>query len=88
MQENYLMGYLMAQHGLKVERPKDQLFVESWIYDYDLLLEFSICAYWIGKYEESLQACDELLKKELPEHVRTCVEKNREFAVSKLPNAA
>jgi hypothetical protein len=55
------------------------------MYDYGLALELSICAYWIEKYEECQQLCVDLLKKEnLPPDVRTCVQKNLEFANAKL----
>lgn len=89
LKENYLLGYLYAQFGLTIPQPNDVLFVESWIYDYGLLLEYSVCAYWIGRYEESLIACQKLLSNQtLPEHVRECVEKNMQFAVDKLADKA
>jgi glycosyltransferase involved in cell wall biosynthesis len=84
--ENYLLGYLLSKFGLSIQHPADLLFVESWVYDYGMLLEFSICSYWIGQYEESFNACNQLLSdKELPPHVRSCVEKNLEFAIQKIP---
>lgn len=86
--ENYLAGYLYAKHGLNLTEPQDALFVDSWIYDYGLMLEYSICAYWIGKYEESLSACDKLLaNKNLPKCIRECAEKNRAFAVEMMPKS-
>jgi len=85
LKENYLLGYLYAQFGLNIYRPLDSLFVESWIYDYGLLLEFSICAYWIGRFEESLLACQQILANpNIPANVRECAEKNMRFAADKL----
>ena len=85
MKENYLLGYLFANFGLSIPLSPDPLFVESWIYDYGMLLEYSICAYWIGRYEESLNACQVLLsRQDLPVHIRECVEKNLAFAVDKI----
>lgn len=86
LKENYFLAYLVAQHGLHIQHPSDILFVESWIYDYGLLLEYSISAYWIGRYEESFQACIQLLSKQsLPLHVVECVQRNLKFAVEKIP---
>lgn len=82
---NYAAGYLIATTGLKIPVPNDILFVENWIYDYGMLLECSICAYWIGHYEESQQACQTLLANpKLPENVRQCVEENLNWANLKL----
>jgi glycosyltransferase involved in cell wall biosynthesis len=84
-QENYAMGYLIAQYGIQAEQPNDPLFVESWIYDYGLLLEYSICAYWIGEYKEALIASNRILaRKNLPQHVKECVERNLTFIHYKL----
>lgn len=83
--KNYFLGYLVSKHGLEIPRTNDYLFVESSIYDYDLLLEYSICAYWIGKYKESYQASSRLLENEhLPQNVIECVQKNLKFALDKL----
>jgi glycosyltransferase involved in cell wall biosynthesis len=76
-------GYYPQQ--LALYEPKDPLFVESWIYDYALLMEYSICAYWIGKFQESKDICEYLLAKPtLPAGTRECVEKNLQFCRDKL----
>lgn len=78
-------GYVVAQAGLAVPPPKDLLFVEQWSYDYGLLLECSICAYWLGKYQECHDLTEKLLAvKNLPENVKECAERNLAFAKSKL----
>lgn len=77
---NFLAGYLVAREGLQIKLPNDVLFVEQWIYDYGLLLEYSVSAYWIGKYAEAKKASDAILAvPNLPDHVRQCVEKNLEW---------
>lgn len=82
---NFLMGFLVAQIGLGVPLSKDVLFVEKWAYDYNLLLEYSICAYWIGEYEKCQEASQKILAmKDIPEGVQNCVKKNLEFANAKL----
>ena len=50
-----------------------------------MLLDYSICSYWIGKYEESKQASLKILeKKDIPQNIRECVQRNLEFAISKI----
>lgn len=75
----------MAKIALAVPTTTDILFVQDWMREYGILLELSISAYWIGKYEESQQISLELLKnKNLPPNVRACVENNLGFANAKL----
>lgn len=74
---NYAAGYLMAQVGLSLPVSNDALFVEHYIYDYGMLLESSICAYWVGRYAEAKASCEKLLAKaNLPQNVRECVQRN------------
>jgi hypothetical protein len=54
-------GYRYAKSGLKIRTPADGLFVETAIYNWSLLDEFSVHAYWVGRYRESLEACLKLL---------------------------
>jgi glycosyltransferase involved in cell wall biosynthesis len=85
-----LLGHPLSDHSLtaqqmQIKAPTDVLFVESWIYDYGFLLEYSICAYWLGKYQESKDICQYILAQpELPQHVKECVERNLKFSNDKL----
>lgn len=82
---NFVRGYDYAAKGLALRDCDDILFVENWIYQYGLLLEYSICAYWIEKYHEAFLASHLLLAQEkLPVHIRECVEKNLEWIQKKL----
>lgn len=63
LREKYQQAYILANYALDQSRPKDGLFLELWIYDYGLLDEFSIVAYWAGHYRESFNACLKLLKE-------------------------
>lgn len=81
----YAQGYLLANLGLKIPKSKDILFVENWIYEYGLLLESSVCAYWIGKYEESQEKSRQILTlQSLDNEIREVVEKNLGFANKKI----
>lgn len=84
IRDNHLFAYLLSKFGRELILSKDALFVESWIYEYGLLFENSISAYWVGKYEESYVECVELLQKTLPQNIRECVERNIRFSAMKL----
>jgi glycosyltransferase involved in cell wall biosynthesis len=78
-------GYRIAKIGATIPTSTDVLFVDEWMYDWGILLELSICAYWIEKYKESQEVSLKLLSKpNLPDNVRECVENNLGFANQKL----
>jgi glycosyltransferase involved in cell wall biosynthesis len=82
---NYAPGYLVASTGLNISQPSDLLLVENWIYDWGMLLEFSICAHYVGRYEEAKQADLALLAKQnLPENVKECIQNNMKFTDDRL----
>jgi tetratricopeptide (TPR) repeat protein len=82
-------GYQYAAQGLAIAHPKNGLAVEDWIYQYGLLDELSVHAYWTGRYKECVDACDRLLtENKLPAEMRDRVLKNKKFAVDKLEEAA
>lgn len=82
---NFAAAYLTANTGLKVPLPHDILFVENWVYEYGLLFELSISAYYVGKYEEAQVANQILLKNQkLPKEIRDQVEKNMAIVNSRV----
>src|SRR5579871_295634 len=87
--ERHERGYQFAAEGLRVAYPTDGLFVEDWIYNYGLLDELAINAYWTGRYRESAEVCDRLLAEgNLPLTDQIRVRKNRVFAIEKLEQGA
>jgi glycosyltransferase involved in cell wall biosynthesis len=85
----YERGYQFAQRGLAIPGPGDGLFVEHWIYDFGLLDELAVSAFWAGRYAESEQACNRLLAEgKLPAEHRDRVQSNKDFAVNKLQEIA
>jgi glycosyltransferase involved in cell wall biosynthesis len=56
-------GHLLAKGaiGLRLECPLQGLFLQAWIYDYGMLDEFAVAAYWAGYYRDCLDACEALL---------------------------
>jgi glycosyltransferase involved in cell wall biosynthesis len=86
-EENYTKAYEYLKMRAFIPQPdeKDSLFNMDWIEDYGLLFKLSICSYYVGHYEESLKACDQLLQiDDLPENWREQAKANRAFPLAKL----
>jgi len=82
--KEYHLGYTISKLAIERAKTNDMLFVDEWMYDYGLLLELSICAYWIEKYSECINISKNILnKKDLPQNVYSCVENNLKWANSK-----
>ena len=77
--------YEFGKPGLCLTPPDGALFVENWIYEYGLLDEFSVNAYYACAYQESLDACERLLREgKIPTDMRERVTKNADFAREKI----
>lgn len=82
-------GYMLAKDGLAIPKPAGGLFIEPWIYDYGLLDEFAVSAYWIGRADDCLYACERLLiEKEMPQDMIARIEANAQFARQQIKPAA
>ncbi len=69
-----------SRQGLRV--PDDVLFVSPWVYDWGLLFQHSIAAYWCAEYDASIDACRRLLRiKALPDDHRRQTVRNLQYAV-------
>ncbi|MGH2852602.1 MAG: tetratricopeptide repeat-containing glycosyltransferase [Solirubrobacteraceae bacterium] len=63
--------------------PDDILFVAPWIYEWGMLFEYSITAYWCGELGASILACKRLLAIEsLPEPHRRQTRTNLQHALN------
>ncbi len=77
-------GAKIAKEGLQLPQP-DGLFIEPWVYQYGLLDEYSVTAYYAGDYVGSLEACVKLLaNSRLPNDMRARVASNAEFSIEKM----
>lgn len=77
--------FLQMKDALPKAKEKDSLFNMDWIEDWGLTFLRSVCTYHLGKYQESLDACDQLLANpRLPESWRTQTIENRKFPLEKL----
>jgi tetratricopeptide (TPR) repeat protein len=71
----------LAGGGRRLPVPEDDLFVSPWVYRWGLLFEYSITSYWVGLYEHSIRACEQLLKlRDLPPEPRAQTSRNRRAA--------
>jgi FkbM family methyltransferase len=78
-------AYEFATQGLAVPYPHNAPAIEDWIYEYGLLDELAVNAYWTGRYTECADACNRLLSEgKLPTKKRDRVSKNRQFAIDKM----
>ena len=75
-------GFQLANKGLAIGRPSDGVVID-WIYDYGLLDELAVTAYWSGHYRESLDACVQA-SAACPPYQRERIAVNARFALDKL----
>lgn len=61
--KNYGRAYIFAKVGAQTPRPNDALFVSQDVYDWRLLDELGVAAYWVGDYRGGKLACEAILKK-------------------------
>jgi hypothetical protein len=67
----------------------DVLFTQVWVERYGLAFQLSICSYYLGHYQESLEACQTVLKTaNVPESFRAQTLTNIEFPKKKLEELA
>ena len=86
-EQNYNSAYTVLLMREKIQKPevKDILFNMDWIEDYGLTFQRSICTFYLGKYQDSLDACNELLNNpNLPSNWKERVEENIRFPKEKL----
>ncbi|WP_164712229.1 glycosyltransferase [Methylobacterium currus] len=82
-------GYHLAVRGLKAAESKTgRVDGEAWITDYGLLDELSVHAYWTGRYDEAIRACNRLLREgRIPEDMIERVANNLRFSSEGLARA-
>lgn len=86
-EKEYELALTYLNHFETVEKPseKDSLFNVDWIEDYGLMFQKSISLYYLDRYQEALDVCDELLSMDhLPEWCKGLTEQNRVFPLEKL----
>ena len=82
---DWAAGHLFATRGLELALPDDALFVDTTVHRWRLADEAAICAYYLGRPEESLALNRRLLAEgHLPDEERPRVEGNLVFALDAL----
>ena len=80
-------GYRFAKQGLKIKYPEGALFVGQGIYEWALVDEFAIAAFWTGHYRESRLASTQLLQQgKFPPDQKERIEANIKFASDAILN--
>lgn len=83
--KQYALAHLYAERAMATPKPEDILFLDESCYLWRAKDEYSIASYYVGRYEESKIACEELLNgPDLPAAERARVKENLEFAVRAL----
>ena len=81
LSESYRLGYEIGKNYLSFPVPEDSLFLNPDVYQWKFDDEVSICAYWAGHYDHSLELCQKVLASPfLPEGERERVKGNLKFA--------
>ncbi|WP_234380207.1 glycosyltransferase [Streptomyces sp. CMB-StM0423] len=84
-QGRYQTAYAILRAVVGRTAPADLLFTKSWVYQWGLLFEYALTAYFVRDFPASLQACERLLNTPgLPETVRSQSEITREFAAREI----
>jgi tetratricopeptide (TPR) repeat protein len=63
MKKMYGKAYLFAKVGAQTSRPDDSLFVSQDVYDWRILDELGVSAYWVGDYSAGKRACELILQR-------------------------
>ncbi|MBH2010364.1 MAG: glycosyltransferase family 2 protein [Xanthomonadaceae bacterium] len=86
LRKEFFQAYLFLNHASKIPLTKDVLFVSKDVYDYEIVFELSISAYWVGDYRLSIKLCEQLIamKDKLPPQIYEQALKNMAFGVEKL----
>lgn len=83
--DRFAEGYDLAKRGLDIASPAAGPGVEQWIYDFGLLDELAVNAYWTGRYKACADACRRLLDGDkMPPAMRGRVTGNLAAALDRL----
>jgi glycosyltransferase involved in cell wall biosynthesis len=83
-QNRFEQSYNYAKHGVMLKQTDDRLFVEVDIYQWRMKDELAVAAYWAGHYQESLNACAELLTGAAPQTEHKRIISNMDAALKRL----
>lgn len=83
--KEYNLAYLFCKRAEEICYPTDHLFIEKPVYEYMILFEKSISAYYIGKVQEAYNVCKILLNDDrVSEEIQRQTRYNIQFSEIKL----
>ena len=88
--KQFVQAYEYAKKAAAIPLPGDTLFVEKDIYDWRILDEIAVAAYWTGRYHEARKACETLLARQERGEIRLNratvqrIQDNLNFALKKI----
>lgn len=59
--ENYWLAYLVSKIARRIPAPVGDLFVENWMYDWCILLQYHVACFEIGEHEKAVESLKKLL---------------------------
>lgn len=82
LNNNFNQGYKYLKIASTIEFPKNQiLFIFKDVYDYKILDELSICAYYLNKFDESITLCKSIINEgKIPQSEISRIYKNLSFS--------
>ncbi|HEU5074073.1 MAG TPA: glycosyltransferase [Polyangiaceae bacterium] len=89
MKKAYGKAFLFAKAGAPIQRPDDSLFVAQSVYDWQLLDELAVSAFWVREYAVCQAACEHILQRiaeglAVPPADADRIRENLRFAKAKL----
>ncbi len=83
--KQFALAHLFSSAAMQIVRPADILFLDDSVYDWRIIDEYAVSAYWLGRFGDALKAVDRLLSEnKLPSSELARVEKNKAFCVQQL----
>ena len=85
LKDRFALGYMYAKAGIDIEMPLDGQFMDRSVYDWRVMDECSISAYYINRFAEARDLCLRIMAKGIvhdPDLAR--VKENLRFSLEKL----
>lgn len=78
------LAYLFSRQGIDIVADPNGFLVDKSVHEYKCLDEFSIAAYYSGHYEESRNASQKLLSRDVPKEHIDRIRGNLEYSINAL----
>ena len=83
--KEYAVACLFLSQAMAIPYPESEiLFVDKYMYEVSIPLEYSVCSFYVGRHEQAIETANRLLAGEIPPELRDQVIRNREFSLDAL----